>query len=154
MVTGSPAAAPSEAPEPIARNRLETLMAGISRLNIFAIGFLVLLAMFTYWVVPNLILYIGQVGMDTIMRYKWFFLAVALIILGIMVWIIYLRYLLAKKTIDSQTEVEKFRLQLAAGNAEPLRLEYSESALLTNGPGVASAPSDQKTVKSRNPLNL
>ncbi|MDO9110497.1 MAG: hypothetical protein Q7U40_07550 [Desulfatirhabdiaceae bacterium] len=144
----------SEAHEPIARNRLETLMASISRLNIFAIGFLVLLAMFTYWVVPNLILYIGQAGIDTILRFKWFFLAVALIILGIMAWIIYLRYLLAKKTIDSQTEVEKFRLQLAAGNAEPLRLEYSESALLTNGPGVASAPSDQKTVKSRSPLNL
>ena len=53
-----------------------------------------------------------------------------------------MRYLLAKKTIDSQTEVEKFRLQLAAGNSEPLRLEYSESALLTNGPAVASAPSE------------
>jgi hypothetical protein len=62
-----------------------------------------------------------------------------------MAWIIYLRYLLAKKTIDSQTEVEKFRLQLAAANAEPLRLEYSESALPTNGPGEALAPPDQKT---------
>jgi hypothetical protein len=123
--------APAGAPEPIARNRLENLMAGISRLNIFTIGFLVLLAVFTYWVVPNLILYIGQVGMDTITRYKWFFLAVALIILGIMLWIIYLRYLLAKKTIDSQAEVEKFRLQLTAGRA-PLQLQYPESALLTN----------------------
>lgn len=135
--------APTGASVPIAQNRLETLMAGISRLNIFAIGFLVLLAMFTYWVVPNLILYIGQVGMDTVMRYKWFFLAVALIILGIMLWIIYLRYLLAKKTIDSQTEVEKFRLQLAAGNNEPLRLEYSEPALLANsGPAVTSTLSE------------
>jgi len=117
-------------------------MAGISRLNIFTIGFLVLLAVFTYWVVPNLILYIGQVGMDTILRYKWFFLAVALFILGIMVWIIYLRYLLAKKTIDSQTEVEKFRLQLAAGTSEPLQLEYPESALLPKDPTVAFAPSE------------
>ncbi len=135
--------APTGAPVPIAQNRLETLMAGISRLNIFAIGFLVLLAMFTYWVVPNLILYIGQVGMDTVMRYRWFFLAVALIILGIMLWIIYLRYLLAQKTIDSQTEIEKFRLQLAAGNSESLRLEYSEPALLANsGPAVTSTPSE------------
>ncbi len=125
--------APSVSPEPIAKNRLETLMAGISRLNIFTIGFLVLLAVFTYWVVPNLILYIGQVGMDTIMRYKWFFLTIALIILGIMLWIIYLRYLLAKKTIDSQAEVEKFRLQLAAGDSELLRLEYSDSALPSTG---------------------
>jgi hypothetical protein len=102
----------------------------------------VLLAVFTYWVVPNLILYIGQVGMDTIMRYKWFFLTVALIILGIMLWIIYLRYLLAKKAIDSQTEVEKFRLQLAAGDSELLRLEYSDSALPPMIPEVASAPSE------------
>jgi hypothetical protein len=122
---------PSGAPEPIARNRLESLMAGISRLNIFAIGFLILLAMFTYWVIPNLILYIGQVGLDTIMRYKWFFLAIALIILGIGLWIIYLRYLLAKKAIDSQAEVEKFRLQLTAGSSAPLQLEY---------PPIESAP--------------
>ena len=134
-ITGS---ASSGAPEPIARNRLETLMAGISRLNIFTIGFLMLLAVFTYWVVPNLILYIGQVGMDTITRYKWFFLAVALVILGIMLWIIYLRYLLAKKTIDSQTEVEKFRLQLTAGRA-PMQLEYPESALLTDRPAAVLA---------------
>jgi hypothetical protein len=135
-------AAPSGATEPIARNRLETLMAGISRLNIFTIGFLVLLAMFTYWVVPNLILYIGQVGMDTILRYKWFFLAAALIFLGIVVWIIYLRYLLAKKTIDSQTEVEKFRLQLVADNSVSRQLECAESALLTNGFPMDSVPSE------------
>jgi len=96
--------------------------------------------MFTYWVVPNLILYIGQVGMDTILRFKWFFLATALIILGIVVWIIYLRYLLAKKALDSQTELEKFRLQIAAGNGNPLRLEYPEPALLTDGPALASTP--------------
>jgi hypothetical protein len=143
-----------EGPKPVAQNRLETLMSSISRLNIFAIGFLVLLAMFTYWVVPNLILYIGQVGMDTIMRYKWFFLALALILLGIVVWIIYLRYLLAKKAIDSQTEVEKFRLQLAAGNSQPLQLAYSEFAKLTDGPAVASGRSeisDQVVQKNAEP---
>lgn len=135
--------ASSGGPEPVARNRLETLMAGVSRLNIFAIGFLVLLAMFTYWVVPNLILYIGQVGMDTIMRYKWFFLAVALILLAMAIWIIYLRYLLAKKTIDSRTEVEKFRLQLAAGSSSsPLQLEYPESALLRQGTADILSPSE------------
>ena len=137
------AGTPAETPEPIARNRLERLMAGIGRLNIFAIGFLILLAMFTYWVVPNLILYIGQVGVDTIMRYKWFFLAIALIILGTGLWIIYLRYLLAKKAIDSQTEVEKFRLQLAAGIGQPtLQLAFPESVPSITAPADASAPSE------------
>ena len=32
--------------------------------------------------------------------------------LALVIWIIYLRYLLARKTIESQVEVDKFRLQL------------------------------------------
>ena len=106
-------------------NRLEALLAGVSRLNIFTIGFLILLAVVIYWVLPNLIQYIGQIGVDTIIRFKWFFLATAVIVLGIMVWIIYLRYLLAQKTIDSQTEIEKLRLQLASGNSNSLQIEYA-----------------------------
>jgi hypothetical protein len=143
LLYGDKMAAPlhSASPEPMARNRLERLLAGIGRLNIFAIGFLILLAMFTYWVVPNLILYIGQVGIDTIIRYRWFFLAVALIVLGIGMWIIYLRYLLAKKAIDSQADVEKFRLQLAAGSSGLLlQLESPESAQSAARPTSASVP--------------
>ncbi len=133
------AASLSAGPEPVARNRLESLLAGVSRLNIFAIGFLILLAMFTYWVVPNMILYIGQVGIGTIIRYRWFFLAVAVTILGIGLWIIYLRYLLAKKAIDSQTEIEKFRLQLTAGSAEPL-LQLASSEFVHAAADAAVSP--------------
>lgn len=132
--------------EPVSGTRMENLLAGISRLNIFTIGFLVLLAVFTYWVVPNLILYVGRVGMDTILHYKWFFLTVALILLGIVLWIIYLRYLLAKKAIDSQMEVEKFRLQLTAGAAAPLQLDYPAS-----GPSQTAAGPAEKNADSEQP---
>lgn len=140
------ASAPSAGVEPVARNRLESLLAGIGRLNIFAIGFLILLAMFTYWVVPNMIIYIGQVGIDTIFRYRWFFLAVVLVVLGIGLWIIYLRYLLAKKAIDSRTEIEKFRLQLTAGSDEPLLQlaspEIVDSTADETSPLVSTGPPD------------
>lgn len=113
-------------------NRIEALLAGVSRLNIFTIGFLTLLAVFTYWVVPNLIQYVGKLGVDTVIRFKWFFMTVAGILLGIVLWIIYLRYLLAKKSIDSQIEIEKYRLQLASGQT-PSQLKYSTpTALLTS----------------------
>lgn len=92
--------------------RFEKIIAAIGRFNIFIIGFLVFLAVFLYWVVPDLIVYIGRLGTETLIRFKWIFLSVGIIFLGLIIWIIYLRYLLAKKTIDSQSEIHKYRLQL------------------------------------------
>ena len=106
--------------------RFEKIIAAISRFNIFTIGFLVFLAVFSYWVIPNMIAYIGQVGINTLIRYKWVFLSIGIIFLGVIIWIIYLRYLLAKRAIDSQAEVDKYRLQLEydPNNIHPHRLEH------------------------------
>jgi len=93
-------------------SRLERFLLRVSRYNIFIIGFLMLIGIFAYWVVPNMIVYVGRVSIDTLVRYKWFFIATAVVFLGLLVWVIYLRYLLARKSIESQTEVEKHRLQL------------------------------------------
>jgi hypothetical protein len=108
--------------------RLDKILTNISRFNIFTIGFLIFLAIFAYWVVPNFVTYIGKVGLETILRFKWVFLGIAVVITGIGIWIIYLRYLLAKKTIETQAEVEKQRieLQLAMNRQLPLQLEYDD----------------------------
>jgi hypothetical protein len=108
--------------------RFEKIIAAISRFNIFIIGFLVFLAVFLYWVIPNLIVYIGRTGTETIMRYKWIFLAVGIVFLGFFIWIIYLRYLLAKKTIDRQAEIDKYRLQLEYNKIDdrPPQLTYEQ----------------------------
>ena len=45
-------------------------------------------------------------------RFKTFFIVCGLILLAVVVWVIYLRYRLAVKTIESRTEIEKERLQL------------------------------------------
>lgn len=108
--------------------RFEKIIAAISRFNIFIIGFLIFLAVFLYWVIPNLIVYAGRTGAETIMRYRWFFLAVGIVFLGLFIWIIYLRYLLAKKTIDRQAEIDKYRLQLKYDKIEdpPAQLTYEQ----------------------------
>jgi hypothetical protein len=104
----------------------EKIVGAISRFNIFTIGFLVFLAVFLYWVIPDMITYIGRVGVDTLIQYKWVFLSIGFIFLGMIIWIIYLRYLLAKKAIDSQAEVDKYRLQLEyhPHAAQPPQLEH------------------------------
>jgi len=109
------------------QNRLQKIINQASRLNIFIIGLLVFLAVLAYWVVPNVIAYLGKAGLDTVIRYKWIFLPAIAILVGIVLWIIYLRYLLAKKSIESQTEVNKYRLQLemASNDRKPLELDYT-----------------------------
>ena len=108
--------------------RFEKIIAAISRFNIFIIGFLICLAVFLYWIIPNLIVYLGRTGTEAVTRYKWIFLSAGIVLLGLFMWIIYLRYLLAKKTIDRQTEIDKYRLRLEYDKAdkEPPRLTYEE----------------------------
>jgi len=108
--------------------RFEKLIAAVSRFNIFTIGFLVLLGVFSYWVVPNLIVHVGKLGVETLTRYKWIFLSFGMVILGFIIWIIYLKYLLAKKAIESHAEIDKYRLQLEFdhGSRYPLRLVHDQ----------------------------
>ena len=104
----------------------EKIIAAVSRFNIFAIGFLIFLTVFIYWVLPDLIVYLGRVGTETLIRYKWVFLSAAMVFLGLIIWMIYLRYLLAKKTIDSHAEIKKYRIQLEFDKIDdiPIQLEY------------------------------
>lgn len=106
--------------------RMERIIAGISRFNIFVIGFLVLFCVLLYWIIPNFAAYVGRVGIDTLIRFKWFFLAAALMVFGLIVWIIYLKFRLAEKAIDSQVEVDKYkmRLEYAHGVKVNPSLEY------------------------------
>jgi hypothetical protein len=62
------------------------------------------------------------------------------------IWIIYLRYLLAKKSIESQAEVNKYRLQLemASDNRQPLELVYAPQQ---NENGVVADWNKEETVK-------
>ena len=151
MVGGEKAMPPPSNPAPDrAETRLEQILDRIGRLNIFAIGFLAFIVVIAYWILPNALTYIGKAGFEALIRYKWIFLAVAAVLLTVVLWIVYLRYLLAKKAIESQTEVEKYRLRLEYEPARtPERLEYRETAAAdaataTDGGAAASGTADRK----------
>ncbi len=110
--------------EPGYESRLESILYRISRMNIFIIGFLIFVGVIAYWILPNMIATIGRTGIDTIIRFKWVFIILGVVVAGIGVWIVYLRYLLAKKSIESRTEIEKHRLALEykAKDGLPLQL--------------------------------
>ena len=119
--------------QPNFESRLESVLYRISRMNIFIIGFLIFVGVISYWIIPNMITYIGRTGIDAIIRFRWVFITLGTVVVGIGLWIVYLRYLLAKKSIESRTEIEKHRLALEfrARTGLPLQLE---------GPADGSGP--------------
>jgi hypothetical protein len=93
-------------------DRLDRLIGRVSRLNIFAIGAFVLLFALGLFAVPHLLAEFGRLGVAVISKYRWVALGIVAVLLGLVVWIIFLRYLLARKAIETQADVEKYRLQL------------------------------------------
>ena len=112
--------------EPGLENKLELILYRISRMNIFIIGFLIFVGVISYWIIPNMITYLGRTGMDFIIRFKWMFIGLGAVVVGVGLWIVYLRYLLAKKSIESQTEIEKHRLSLEYRSQQGVPLQLDE----------------------------
>jgi hypothetical protein len=109
-------------------SRLEMVLDKVSRLNIFIIGFLILVGVLAYWILPNFITYLGRTGIETVIRFKWVFLGLGGVLVAVVIWIIYLRYLLARKSIETQADVEKYRLQLEFQSQHPAPLEIEAAS--------------------------
>ena len=108
-----------------ASSGLERLVDVVSRFNIFLLGMLVFTAALAYWILPNFIVYAGKTGIETIIRYKWVVLGTAVVLVGSILWVIYLRYLLARKSIESHKEVEKYRLRLEYEQNQTRQIAYT-----------------------------
>jgi len=93
-------------------DRLDRLITRLGRLNIFAIGGFVLLFALGLFAVPHLLSEFGRHGVAVISKYRWVAFGLGGVFLGLVIWIIFLRYLLARKSIEAQADVEKYRLQL------------------------------------------
>lgn len=109
--------------------RLESTLNRIGRMNIFNIGFLVFIGGISYWIIPNVLTYLGHIGNDFFIRYEWVFFVMVGIVIFVCLWVIYLRYLLAKKSIQSQTELQKHRLSLEYNAADDQVLQLEGSPL-------------------------
>jgi hypothetical protein len=97
---------------PESADRFDRLMGRVSRLNIFAIGGFVLLFAVGLFAVPHVLAEFGRHGVALISKYRWVVLGIVAVVLVLVVWIIFLRFLLARKAIEAQADVEKYRLQL------------------------------------------
>jgi hypothetical protein len=120
--------------------KMDEFLAQINRMNIFIIGAGVFLVVLAFWVLPNLISYIGQTGLEIIERYGWFFAIAGMAILLIFAWFLYLRYLLAKKALEAETHIREYQLSLS-------RLPAPESPILEiekkSDPDILEAPSSE-----------
>jgi len=137
---------PADATAP--QTRLQNIINQTSRMNIFMVGILVFLAVLAYWIVPNAVTYLGKMGLDTVIRYKWIFLPIVTVLVGIVIWIIYLRYLLVKKSIESQVQLNKYRLQLemASNGGKPLELDYTPGQ---NEGGHSAALTEEEVTRTK-----
>ncbi|MDY0219722.1 MAG: hypothetical protein RBR67_01090 [Desulfobacterium sp.] len=110
-------------------NKVEALFFRVSRFNIFIIGFLVLAAVLLYWIIPNLISFVARTGIETIVDYKWFFIAVVAGLFVLFAWFMYMKYRLAHKSMEIQTEIRKYELELEYKKSAgaPMSLDYDDT---------------------------
>lgn len=100
-------------PDAEPRGKVDLFIAQISRMNIFIIGAGVFLVVLAFWVLPNLVSFIGQTGLEIIERYGWFIAIAVMAVLLIFAWFLYLRYLLAKKALEAETHIREYQLSLS-----------------------------------------
>ncbi len=117
----------------------ESVLNLVSRLNIFIIGFMILCGVMLYIVIPDLLTFLAKVGIETILNFKWFFLAVLIALFLLFAWFMYMKYQLARKSMDAQTEIRKYEIKMEYtryDNALPapeksrdksLMIEYSDA---------------------------
>jgi len=124
-------------PEPM--GRWERILARTSRFNVFILGFIIVLAAFLYWVVPNMLAYLGRVGLDTVVNYKWLFLGLGGVLSALVAWVIFLRYKLASQSIQAQADLDRYRLQLELAPESAERLQIAHQG---DGDSFASTDTD------------
>jgi hypothetical protein len=120
---------------------MDQFLAQINRMNIFIIGAGVFLVVLAFWVLPNLVSVIGQTGLEVIERYGWFIAIAVVGVLLIFAWFLYLRYLLAKKTLEAETHIREHQLNLSRlPEPEPSMLEIENKS----DPDILDAPNSEE----------
>lgn len=93
--------------------RFEKLFSTLGRLNIYSLGATVIVAAFLFWMVPDLLITIGNISYQTISQLKWVLLSLVLVG-GIYVIIqAFLSHKTKMAIIEQQSEIQKNRDRLA-----------------------------------------
>ncbi len=114
--------------------KFEKLFSTLGRLNIYSLATTILLIAFLFWMVPDLLVYLGRISYQTISELKWVILGI--ILLGGLYFIV--KAILAHKTrneiIRQQADIQKNRDRLAMEAKLELRLLEKKTELLENKP--------------------
>ena len=107
---------------------LGSIIDQISRLNIFIIGFFIISGVLLYLVIPDMLTFLAKAGIETLLNFKWFFIALFAGGFMLFAWFMYMKYQLAKKSMDAQTEIRKYEIKMeyAKFNAQAA-LEYKRA---------------------------
>jgi len=108
--------------------KFEKLFSTLGRLNVYSLGCTVIFIAFLYWMVPDLLIYMGKISYQTISELKWIILGVVLFGGAYMILKVFLSYKTKNEIIKQQAEIQK--------NRDKLAIEAKlEKKLLENRPG-------------------
>ena len=93
--------------------RFEKLFSTLGRLNIYSLGCTVILVAFLFWVVPDLLLYLGKISYQTISELKWVILGLVIFGGAYMMLKTFLSHKTQNEIIRQQAEIQKNRDRLA-----------------------------------------
>ena len=109
--------------------RFEKLFSTLGRLNIYSLGSTVILIAFLYWMVPDLLVYLGKISYQTISELKWIILGLVLFGGVYMIIKAFLSYKTKNEIIKQQADIQK--------NRDRLVIEAKlEKKLLENNPNL------------------
>ena len=109
--------------------RFEKLFSSLGRLNIYSLGAIVMLAAFFFWMVPDLLIAVGRISVQTILQLKWIILAIVVVGGIILILRTIFAYKTRKEIIQQQTEIQKYRDQLAMHSSLEIKLLEGRSVL-------------------------
>jgi NADH:ubiquinone oxidoreductase subunit 5 (subunit L)/multisubunit Na+/H+ antiporter MnhA subunit len=113
--------------------KFEKLFSTLGRLNIYSLGSTIIVGAFLYWMVPDLLLYVGKISYQTVTELKWVLLAVILF-LGVYVLLkVYLSYKTKTEIIKQQAHIQQNRDALAIeAKTEKNLLEDKSTGIIDN----------------------
>jgi hypothetical protein len=92
---------------------VEKLFSTLGRLNIYALGGTVILIVFLYWMIPDLLIYLGKISYQTISELKWVIFGVVVVGGIYLIVKLFLTYKTKKEILKQQAEIQKNRDRLA-----------------------------------------
>ena len=123
-------------------NRLEKIIGGVQKFNIFVVAAAIFLVVIAYWIIPNLVVYVGEVGIETVVRFRWVLVVIGIAAFALLLFVIYLKFLLAKKSMESQVEIDKHRMQLEYKHQTKAPLQLANGGKDEASPSMAGWDED------------